>query len=305
MSLTKFKGTKHCTFIVLHRLRMSKQISRVLTLSLFSLVLLLTYVKIDSIANPFGQVVNALSDEVLSIRPVQFGFLSELSPSEKAASASGSCALTPAIKLNGTPQQTEGPYFVDKMPNRSDIRSDSSDGSVKEGSPLRLIIHVYDVDNGLCVPLSGAKVDIWHTDSQGVYSAVKDMGTLGRNFLRGYQLTDSNGTAEFTTIYPGWYEGRTIHIHDKVRVFNGSETILEWTSQLYFNNSMNQQVHKQAPYSNHGPPKITNEDDIVYSQGSVDGLIDRNSGERLIVNLTKDGVGYVGEFNIVLNADKK
>jgi protocatechuate 3,4-dioxygenase beta subunit len=250
---------------------MSKQISRVLTLSLFSLVLLLTYVKIDSIANPFGQVVNALSDEVLSIRPVQFGFLSELSPSEKAASASGSCALTPAIKLNGTPQQTEGPYFVDKMPNRSDIRSDSSDGSVKEGIPLRLIIHVYDVDNGLCVPLSGAKVDIWHTDSQGVYSAVKDMGTLGRNFLRGYQLTDSNGTAEFTTIYPGWYEGRTIHIHDKVRVFNGSETILEWTSQLYFNNSMNQQVHKQAPYSNHGPPKITNEDDIVYSQGQLMG----------------------------------
>jgi Protocatechuate 3,4-dioxygenase beta subunit len=261
-------------------------------------------VKIDSIANPFGQVVNALSDEVLSIRPVQFGFLSELSPSEKAASASGSCALTPAIKLNGTPQQTEGPYFVDKMPNRSDIRSDSSDGSIKEGIPLRLIIHVYDVDNGLCVPLSGAKVDIWHTDSQGVYSAVKDMGTSGRNFLRGYQLTDSNGTAEFTTIYPGWYEGRTIHIHDKVRVFNGSETILEWTSQLYFNNSMNQHVSKVAPYSNHGPPKITNEEDIVYSQGSVDGLIDRNSGERLMVNLTKDGVGYVGEFNIVLNADK-
>jgi protocatechuate 3,4-dioxygenase beta subunit len=256
-------------------------------------------------ANPSGQAVNALSDKVLSLRPVQFGFFSELSPSEKAASASGSCALTPSIKLNGTPQQTEGPYFVDKMPNRSDIRSDSSDGSVKEGIPLRLITHVYDVHNGRCVPLSGAKVDIWHTDSQGVYSAVKDMGTSGRNFLRGYQVTNSNGTAEFTTIYPGWYEGRTIHIHDKVRVFNGSDTILEWTSQLYFNNSMNQQVHKQAPYSTHGPPQITNEDDIVYSQGSVDGLVDRNSGERLIVNLTKDSVGYVGEFNIVLNADKK
>src|SRR5206468_6372285 len=167
------------------------------------------------------------------------------SPSEKAASASGSCALTTSIKLNGTPQQTQGPYFVDKMPNRSDIRSDSSDGSVKKGIPLRLITHVYDVDNGIYVPLSGAKVDIWHTDSQGVYSAVKDMGSSGRNFLRGYQVTDSNGTAEFTTIYPGWYEGRTIHIHDKVRVFNGSETILEWTSQLYFNNSMNQQVHKK------------------------------------------------------------
>jgi protocatechuate 3,4-dioxygenase beta subunit len=305
MSLTKFKGTKPFTFTVLFRLIMSKQILRALTISLLSVVLVLMYVKIDSMANPLGQAVNALSDEVLSLRPVQFGFFSELSPSEKAASASGSCALTSSIKLNGTPQQTEGPYFVDKMPNRSDIRSDSSDGSVKEGIPLRLIAHVYDVDNGICVPLSGAKVDIWHTDSQGVYSAVKDMGTSGRNFLRGYQVTNSNGTAEFTTIYPGWYEGRTIHIHDKVRVFNGSDTTLEWTSQLYFNNSMNQQVHKQAPYSNHGPPQITNEDDIVYSQGSVDGLVDRNSGERLIVNLTKDSVGYVGEFNIVLNADKK
>jgi protocatechuate 3,4-dioxygenase beta subunit len=284
---------------------MSKQILRALTLSLLSVVLVLMYVKIDSMANPLGQAVNALSDKILSLRPVQFGFFSELSPSEKAASALGSCALTPSIKLNGTPQQTEGPYFVDKIPNRSDIRSDSSDGSVKEGIPLRLITHVYDVHNGRCVPLSGAKVDIWHTDSQGVYSAVKDMGTSGRNFLRGYQVTNSNGTAEFTTIYPGWYEGRTIHIHDKVRVFNGSDTILEWTSQLYFNNSMNQQVHKQAPYSTHGPPQITNEDDIVYSQGSVDGLVDRNSGERLIVNLTKDSVGYVGEFNIVLNADKK
>jgi hypothetical protein len=139
---------------------MSKQILRALTLSLLSVVLVLMYVKIDSMANPLGQAVNALSDKILSLRPVQFGFFSELSPSEKAASASGSCALTPSIKLNGTPQQTEGPYFVDKMPNRSDIRSDSSDGSVKEGIPLRLITHVYDVHNGRCVPLSGAKVDI-------------------------------------------------------------------------------------------------------------------------------------------------
>src|SRR5678815_90651 len=98
MSLTKFKGTKPCTLIVLRRLRMSKQISRALTLSLFAVVLVLMYVKIDSMANPLRQVVNALSDEVLSLRPVQFGFLSELSPSEKAASASGSCALTPSIK---------------------------------------------------------------------------------------------------------------------------------------------------------------------------------------------------------------
>jgi protocatechuate 3,4-dioxygenase beta subunit len=285
---------------------MSKQISKVFTLLLISIVLVLTQVKNDSMSISFGLVASAVSDKGLSIRPMQFGFLSELFSPEKAASVSGTCALTPdSERLHGTPQQIEGPYFVDEMPNRSDIRSDTFDGSVKEGIPLRLIIHIYDVDNGLCIPLSGAKVDIWHTDSQGVYSAVNDMGTSGRNFLRGYQVTGSNGTVEFVTIYPGWYEGRSIHIHDKVRMFNASKTILEWTSQLYFNNSMNQQIHKQAPYSNHGPPQTTNEEDIVYSRESVDGLVERNSGERLIVNLTKAGSIYVGVINIVLNAEKR
>jgi protocatechuate 3,4-dioxygenase beta subunit len=265
----------------------------------------LPQVTFESLLKSFGQVANAGMDQILSIRPVQFGPFSELSSSQKAASAVSSCTLTlttTSMRLNPTPQQIEGPYFVDEMPNRSDIRSDTSDGSAEEGIPLRLIIHVYDVDDGSCVPLKGAKVDLWHTDSQGVYSAVKDMGTSERNFLRGYQVTDSNGTVEFTTIYPGWYEGRAIHIHDKVRTFNGSETTLEWTSQLYFNNSINQLVHKQAPYSNHGPPQTTNEEDIVYSGGSADGLVQRDSGEQLIINLTKDESTYVGTFNIVLNA---
>ena len=279
---------------------MAKQISSPLILSMLPLILVLTQV---NVANLFGQMANALSDEEFHPRPIQFGFLPGLSSSEKAASASGTCTLSHgSMRLSGTPQQIEGPYFVDDMPNRSDIRSDTTDGSVKEGIPLRLIIHVYDVDNGLCVPLRGAKVDIWHTDSQGVYSAVSGMGTSGKNFLRGNQVTGSNGTVEFLTIYPGWYEGRTIHIHDKVRMFKGSDTNLEWTSQLYFNDSMNQLIHKQAPYRNHGPPQMTNEEDIVYSRGSVDGLIDRNSGDRLNVNLTKDGPRYVGETYIVLNA---
>jgi protocatechuate 3,4-dioxygenase beta subunit len=266
----------------------------------------LPQVTFESLSKSFGQVANARMDQILSIRPVQFGPFSELSSSQKAASAVSACTLTPtSMRLIATPQQIEGPYFVDEMRNRSDIRSDTSDGSVEEGIPLHLIIHVYDVDDGSCVPLKGAKVDLWHTDSQGVYSAVKDMGTSENNFLRGYQVTDSNGTVEFTTIYPGWYEGRAIHIHDKVRTFNGSDTTLVWTSQLYFNNSINQQVHKQAPYSNHGPPQTTNEEDIVYSRGSADGLVQGDSGERLIVNLTQDESTYVGTFNIVLNAGQR
>jgi protocatechuate 3,4-dioxygenase beta subunit len=71
------------------------------------------------------------------------------------------------------------------------------------------------------IPPKGARVDIWHANPQGIYSAVKDQATTGKKFLRGYQVTDNNGTVRFITIYPGWYQGRAIHIHDKVRTFNG------------------------------------------------------------------------------------
>ena len=145
-------------------------------------------------------------------------------------------------------------------------------------------------------------MDIWHANSQGVYSDVKDQGTMGKKFLRGYQMTDNNGTVRFTTIYPGWYQGRAIHIHDKVRTFNGSEKTLEWTAQFYLNNSINQQVSMQPPYSNHGPPQTTNEQDGIYTGASTDGMIPRNSGEHLMLNLTKDKQSYFGTFNIVLNS---
>jgi protocatechuate 3,4-dioxygenase beta subunit len=227
----------------------------------------------------------------------------ELSAAQKSASTNKTCTLTPSlIEYEGTPQQTEGPYFVDGMPNRSDIRSDPSDRSVQQGIPLHLVIHVYGLnENGSCSPLKGAKVDIWHANPQGVYSDIADQGTTEKKFLRGYQLTDNDGTATFTTIYPGWYQGRAIHIHDKVRTFNGSEKTLEWTSQLYFDDSINEQVHKQPPYSKHGPPDMTNEQDGIYAGPSTDGLIQSNTGKHLMVNLTKEGQSYVGTFNIVLN----
>jgi protocatechuate 3,4-dioxygenase beta subunit len=231
---------------------------------------------------------------------------SELSAAQISASTNKTCTMTPQslIKLQGKPQQTEGPYFVEGMPNRSDIRSDPSEGSVQPGIPLRLVIHVYDVDNGgSCTPLKGARVDIWHANSQGVYSGVKDQGTIGKKFLRGYQVTDDNGTVRFTTIYPGWYQGRAIHIHDKVRTFEGTEKTLEWTSQLYFNNSINEQVHTQPPYSKHGLPDMTNEQDGIYTGASTDGLVQSNSGKHLMLNLTREGqLSYLGTFDIVLNS---
>jgi protocatechuate 3,4-dioxygenase beta subunit len=233
----------------------------------------------------------------------------ELSATQITASTNQTCTLIPSlIEVEGTPQQIEGPYFVDDMPNRSDIRSDPLDGSVQEGVPLHLVLHVYDVDDndgdgiGSCISLSGAQVDIWHANSQGVYSDVQDAGTAGKKFLRGYQVTDDNGTVRFTTIYPGWYEGRAIHLHVKVRTFEGSEETLEWTSQFYLNNSINEQVHTQPPYSNHGPVDMTNEEDFIYTGASTDGLVQSNTGKHLMLNLTKDNQGYLGTFNIGLEA---
>ncbi|HZA69038.1 MAG TPA: hypothetical protein VE548_05005, partial [Nitrososphaeraceae archaeon] len=101
----------------------------------------------------------------------------ESSATQRSASTNQTCTLTPSlIEIEGTPQQIEGPYFVDDMPNRSDIRSDTSNGSIQEGVPLRLVFNVYDVNDsdgdgtGPCTPLKDAKVDIWHANSQGVYS---------------------------------------------------------------------------------------------------------------------------------------
>jgi protocatechuate 3,4-dioxygenase beta subunit len=239
--------------------------------------------------------------------PAAAPFFEQLSPQQLATSTNKTCTLTPSlIQLEGTPQQTEGPYFVDGMPSRSDIRSDTSDGSVQEGVPLDLIINVYDVggNDGSCTPLNGAQVDIWHANSQGVYSGIDEAGTDGKNFLRGNQVTDDNGTVRFTAIYPGWYEGRAIHIHDKVRTLGALESSIEWTSQLYFNNSINEQVHQQSPYSNHGPVELTNEEDMIFRGPSTDGLVEANSGEHLMLNLTKDTQEYTGTFNIVINTNQ-
>ncbi len=244
------------------------------------------------------------SPQLLGPQP-PFPFLQpELSATQRSA-----CTLTPSlVEVEGTPQQIEGPYFVDDVPNRSDIRIDTSNRSVQEGTPLRLILHVYDVNDsdgdgtGSCTPLKDVKVDIWHSNSQGVYSGVQDAGTSENDFLRGNQMTDDNGTVQFATIYPGWYEGRAIHIHVKVRTFEGSNEDLEWTSQFYLNNSINELVHTQPPYSNHGPVDLTNEEDFIYTGPSTDGLIQNNTGKHLMLNLKDDRDGYVGTFTIGLNA---
>ena len=157
------------------------------------------------------------------------------------------------------PALTEGPYFVDEKLNRSDIRSDPSDGSVRQGALLALTFRVSQLTNA-CAPLGGASVDVWHCDAAGIYSDVSDPGfsTVGKKFLRGYQVTDSSGVAKFTTIYPGWYQGRAVHIHFKIRSHTGSGSAYEFTSQLFFDDNITDQVYTQAPYSARGQRTLRN-----------------------------------------------
>jgi protocatechuate 3,4-dioxygenase beta subunit len=190
------------------------------------------------------------------------------------------------------PEQAEGPYFVDEKLHRSDIRTEPSDGSVKPGALLRLEFHVSRVAGGSCAPLASALVDVWHCDALGVYSDVRDRSfdTRGKKFLRGYQTTDANGVARFLTIYPGWYAGRAVHIHFKIRSDAASRRGYEFTSQLYFDESITNQIYSSAPYNSKGRRTTTNDGDSIFRRG----------GKQLIPVLTKDTQGYTAKFDIGL-----
>ncbi|KAF3890611.1 MULTISPECIES: intradiol ring-cleavage dioxygenase [Nostocales] len=191
-----------------------------------------------------------------------------------------------------SPEQTEGPYFVEEKLNRSDIRSDPTDGWVKIGVPLQLTLRVSLVGSSSCTPIAGAMVDIWHCDAQGVYSDVTDrsFNTAGQKFLRGYQMTDANGTVRFTTIYPGWYPGRTTHIHLKVRTNANSGQSYEFTSQLYFDDSISDRVYALSPYSSKGQRTLKNALDGIFTDG----------GNQMLLELDENGQGYTATFDIGL-----
>jgi protocatechuate 3,4-dioxygenase beta subunit len=135
-------------------------------------------------------------------------------------------------------------------------------------------------------------VDVWHCDALGVYSDVSDAGfnTVGKKYLRGYQVTDANGVARFTTIYPGWYSGRTVHIHFKIRSSASSTSAYEFTSQLFFDDNLTDQVHAQSPYASKGQRDTRNANDGIYRQG----------GAQLVLDVTASGGGYAATFDIAL-----
>jgi protocatechuate 3,4-dioxygenase beta subunit len=198
--------------------------------------------------------------------------------------ASGSCIARPA--------SIEGPYFVDERLDRSDIRSDPSNGETKPGAPLTLTLNVSRLAGSSCAPVAGLIVDLWQCDHEGVYSDVVDprFNTKGKRFLRGYQTTDADGVARFTTVYPGWYSGRPAHLHFKIRSAPSAGRGFDFTSQLYFEDKLTAEVYTRPPYAARGQADVKNAEDWFY----------RESGGQLLLRVTRSGDRYAGTFNIAL-----
>ncbi|HEX5715914.1 MAG TPA: intradiol ring-cleavage dioxygenase [Thermoanaerobaculia bacterium] len=182
------------------------------------------------------------------------------------------------------PEQTEGPFFVDERLKRSDLRTDPATRKVTPGVPLDLTLAVSRLTGGGCAPLAGVLVDVWHCDHLGIYSDAED------KLLRGYQVTDARGRARFKTIYPGWYQGRTVHIHFKLRSAPTVRPGFDFTSQLYFDDALTDRVYTQAPYAARGARRIRNNRDGIY----------RHGGSQLLLSLAPSGAGYAGTFDVAL-----
>ena len=176
------------------------------------------------------------------------------------ASGAVSCVLTP--------EQTEGPYYI----AGERVRRNITEG--RRGVPL--LLRTFVVDASTCKPIKGAAVDIWHADADGVYSGFGE-GASSKTFMRGIQRTNAKGLAIFRSVYPGWYPGRTVHIHVKVHVRGN----VVHTGQLYFPDAVTDAVYRKAPYSSRPARDTRNADDSVY----------RNGGRRSLVTIRKNGAG--------------
>jgi protocatechuate 3,4-dioxygenase beta subunit len=185
---------------------------------------------------------------------------------------------------------------VDEKLHRSDIRSDPTDGVVKTGALLGLTFNVFSIAKGSCAPLKDAIVDLWQCDAEGIYSDAEDprfrINTIGKKFLRGYQVTDKNGVAKFVTIYPGWYPTRTPHIHYKIRSPALALSSYEFVGQLYFDEGVSDRVYAKAPYAALGKRTVSNITDWIYN---------RDGGRQTMMKVTPAGDGYTASFDVALH----
>jgi protocatechuate 3,4-dioxygenase beta subunit len=186
---------------------------------------------------------------------------------EAVASGLVTCVLTPEL--------TEGPYYI----AGERVRRNITEG--RPGVPLTL--HLGVVDASTCRPIAGAAVDIWHADAGGVYSGF-GAGSSSRTFMRGIQRTNASGVASFETVYPGWYTGRTVHIHVKVHVAGN----VVHTGQLFFPDTLTDRVFRRAPYSKRANRDVRNADDAIFVNG----------GSHSVLRLRREGAAYVGAITM-------
>jgi protocatechuate 3,4-dioxygenase beta subunit len=198
-----------------------------------------------------------------------------------SGSTSASCVLTPEL--------TVGPYFVDEKLNRSDLTTNTTDTNVTNGIPLALTLTIEQYASSGCSALQGAQVDIWQADAGGVYSDEASEDTSGQTYLRGYQLTDSSGVVTFKTIFPGWYSGRTIHIHVMIRTLSSFGAVtFTFTTQLFFDQTLIDAITTTvSPYSSRGEPDTTNANDNIY-----------NSATQLTLATATSGTGYTAAMSL-------
>jgi protocatechuate 3,4-dioxygenase beta subunit len=215
------------------------------------------------------------------------GLLERLAGAGPAAAAS--CATV-------TPNMTEGPYWVDELLRRADVR-----GS-QQGVPLTLKIDVQDATNA-CAPVNDAHVDIWHANAAGLYSDASQQAgggnTKGQIWLRGYQITGKDGgdgQVTFKTIWPGWYAGRTIHIHVRVRTYDASGAVAaNYTTQIFFAESDNTAVLTgAAPYKTRSPQ-------LDPTRNATDNILGSNTATNVLAASGSPSAGYSGTFTVMLS----
>jgi protocatechuate 3,4-dioxygenase beta subunit len=175
------------------------------------------------------------------------------------------------------PEQTEGPYYIAK----EKVRKNITEG--RPGTLLKLRFAVLNAST--CKPIKGAAVDIWHCDSGGVYAGFEAASKGGppgggsgptdkHTYLRGIQLTNAHGACEFQTIYPGWYRGRTVHIHVKVHLHNDVTGHVVHTGQLFFADTLTTKVYQSTPYKSRAASRDTlNSGDSVYRSGGTQSML--------------------------------
>jgi protocatechuate 3,4-dioxygenase beta subunit len=206
---------------------------------------------------------------------------SSTSPSTTTSTASTTTTTTGTTNAACavTPQETLGPY-----PSLTDlIRSDIRES--KSGTVLTLTIKVVNV-NASCAAVSGANVEIWQCDAAGNYS---EYGTqTAQTYLRGIQTSNSNGEVTFTTIYPGWYQGRATHIHVEVTIGGVSKK----ATQIAFPESVNNTVYATGVYASRGANPMSN---------ASDGIFADSLSSELVTPAGTPAAGYAASFQVGLS----